>query len=528
MIVTSIEQCAREVCGRIIYPDTAGNNSYTHNVSKVVMDSRKVRPGSLFIAIRGERSDGHDFVRQIGADGAVAAIVEHAVENADIPQIVVSNTVKALGSLARSNIARRRELAAQGGTPFTVIGITGSVGKTTTKDIAYSLLSSAGPTVAPQGSFNNEIGLPYTALEVDRDTRFLIAEMGASALGEIAYLTHIVPPDIAVELKVGVAHLGGFGSVDNIRKAKSELVQALSADGTAILNADDDNIRLMAGSAASGTIIWFGIKDGDHSFPDAGSSGSGGKKAAAVYADNISVDHYDRPVFDLHLPDSRPYTVRLGIPGEHNIYNALAASCVAYRVGIPVQEIARILGGQVLRSPHRMSISEINAGSPDISGSRNTQFTLIDDSFNANPDSMEAGLNGLAQWNRDADAAAQPYRVAVLGPMLELGPGEEGLHKDIGRYAAEHADAIVAVGNERDPALDALAHYLADGAAQGYHGKEGQVSAPVYWAESAADAAQLVSSLAASHPHTVVLLKGSHASGLQGLADMWTAQGRNK
>ncbi|MBF1677423.1 MAG: UDP-N-acetylmuramoyl-tripeptide--D-alanyl-D-alanine ligase, partial [Scardovia wiggsiae] len=175
MIVTSIEQCAREVCGRIIYPDIAGHNDHAYNVSKVVMDSRKVRPGSLFIAIRGERSDGHDFVRQIGADGAVAAVVEHAVENADIPQIVVSNTVKALGSLARYNIARRRELAAQGGTPFTVIGITGSVGKTTTKDIAYSLLFSAGPTVAPQGSFNNEIGLPYTALEVDRDTRFLIA-----------------------------------------------------------------------------------------------------------------------------------------------------------------------------------------------------------------------------------------------------------------------------------------------------------------------------------------------------------------
>ena len=209
-------------------------------------DSRKVVDSSIFVAIPGDRVDGHDFVQKAAELGAKIAIVEHFVKldesnNSKIAQIVVENSVEALGLLAKHNLERRRAL----NTPFSIIGITGSVGKTTTKDMLKALLSTLGNTVAPIGSFNNEIGLPLTSLQVNENTRFLIAEMGANHVGEIAKLTTIAPPDLAVVLKVGVAHLGEFGSVERIAQAKSEIVRGLVAHGIAILNADDFRVSAM-------------------------------------------------------------------------------------------------------------------------------------------------------------------------------------------------------------------------------------------------------------------------------------------
>lgn len=220
MMPMSLTEIAQAVDGRLM-PTTVPTDEPV--AISAFTDSRQIVPGSVFVAIAGERVDGHDFVPKVGAQGAVAALVDHEIAGAQVPQIVVENTVKALGALAKHNIERRRALES----PFTVIGITGSVGKTTTKDLLKSLLSKMGDTVAPVGSFNNEIGLPLTSLKVNAGTRFLVAEMGANHVGEIANLTSLVPPDIAVVLKVGVAHLGEFGSAERIAQAKSEIVRGL-------------------------------------------------------------------------------------------------------------------------------------------------------------------------------------------------------------------------------------------------------------------------------------------------------------
>lgn len=211
MVPMSVEEIAKAVDGRLI-----GDADSESRATNTVSDSRQAGPGSVFVAIRGERVDGHDFVAKTAGQGATVAIVDHEVKSDGLPQIVVKDTVDALGELARYNIVRRRELDGD----FDIIGLTGSVGKTTTKDLLSSLLATVGPTVAPVGSFNNEIGLPLTSLKVNAGTRFLVAEMGANHVGEIANLTSLVPPDIAVVLKVGVAHLGEFGSAERIAQAK--------------------------------------------------------------------------------------------------------------------------------------------------------------------------------------------------------------------------------------------------------------------------------------------------------------------
>ncbi|WEV42751.1 UDP-N-acetylmuramoyl-tripeptide--D-alanyl-D-alanine ligase [Bifidobacterium sp. ESL0682] len=489
--------------------------------TSTVSDSRQIRAGSVFVAIPGERVDGHDFVAGAAQKGAVAALVDHVVDGADdIVQIEVDDTVQALGGLAQHNIERRRELGAD----FSVIGITGSVGKTTTKDLLRSLMAKLGETVAPVGSFNNEIGLPLTALKVGERTRFFVAEMGANHVGEIAKLTSIVPPDLAVVLKVGVAHLGEFGSVERIAQAKSEIVQGLVPGGIAVLNADDQHVAAMT-KFAPGDVLWFGL-DGDAQ-----------PNATRMSAEAVTVDALDRPSFTLVDTDGSRALVHLGIGGAHNVMNALAAATVARHFGMSLNDIAEGLGEVAHISPHRMAVSQIGDGEDS--------FTLIDDSFNANPDSMRAGLDGLARWQvngnpQESEAgtsaanAAKPYRVAVLGAMLELGADELKLHRQTGAYAASLGiDEIIAVGNKTDQHFDELASALAQGAQE----ELGQDAAPsavagasnsdlrtpvvVQWVHSAGQADRLVAEIAHQHPNTVVLLKGSHISGLSALAEHW-------
>ena len=363
------------------------------------------------------------------------------------------------------------------------------MGKTTTKDLLSSLLATVGPTVAPVGSFNNEIGLPLTALRVDEHTRFFVAEMGASHIGEIARLTRIAPPNTAIVLKVGVAHLGEFGSRERIAQAKSEIVQGLLPGGTAVLNADDEHVVPMAG-LANGDVLWFGL---------------GSSQEPEVRAIDVTADRSDHAEFTLVDADGNHTPVHLGIPGRHNVMNALAAATVAMRYGMAPETVARILASQHTISPHRMALSTVNR--------EGTSFTLIDDSFNANPDSMKAGLNGLKAWN--SNDGKDPFRVALLGAMLELGADETALHTSIGTYAAELGiDAIIAVGSAQDQHLDALAQALADGARQSQ-------SASVDCVHDIDAAEQLVIDLARNHSDAVVLLKGSHASGLSALAERW-------
>ena len=500
MVPMSVTEVAQAVGGRLIGGESDGM------ATNAVSDSRQVCEGSVFVAIKGERVDGHDFVAGLADRGAAVAIVDHEVPAAGLPQIVVENTVEALGQLAKHNIARRRTMAGD----FDIIGLTGSVGKTTTKDLLAALLGTMGQTVAPVGSFNNEIGLPLTALKVDGSTRFFVAEMGANHLGEIAGLTRIAPPDTAVVLKVGVAHLGEFGSRERIAQAKSEIVTGLVPTGTAVLNADDEHIVPMA-ALAPADVLWFG-KDG--------AAADGEKAANMVYADHIDADSADHACFTLHTPDGSAVPVHLGIPGRHNTMNALAAATVAWRYGMKPEAIAAGLSAQRTISPHRMAISIVERDS--------ASFTLIDDSFNANPDSMKAGLDGLRAW-RPADGGTA-WRVAVLGGMLELGGDESELHSQVGAYAASLGlDAIIAVGSATDPHLDALAQALAEGAGAEYDDghderNSGTSSALVSWVHGIDQADALVTRLAREHGDCVVLLKGSHASGLSALAQRWTTQ----
>jgi UDP-N-acetylmuramoyl-tripeptide--D-alanyl-D-alanine ligase len=504
MMPMTLQEIAQAVQGRLTSGGTAADSP--QYASSVYSDSRQLHDGSLFVAIAGERVDGHRFVGSIAHYGAVAAIVEHEVAEASIPQIIVDDSVKALGLLARHNLDKRRA----NGTDFTVVGITGSVGKTTTKDLLSTMLGQLANTVAPVGSFNNEIGLPLTALKVNASTRFLVAEMGASHIGEIAYLTTIAPPDIAIALKVGVAHLGEFGSVDNIAKAKSEIVQGLLPHGIAVLNANDERVSAMK-RFAPGEVLWFGLNAADPSglFCDGAT--------LDMTASNIHVDALDHPSFILHDKNSQS-DVTLAISGEHNVMNALAAATVAHHLGLSLQDIASSLASQHHISPHRMAVSKVTKD--DVS------FTLIDDSFNANPDSMRAGLRGLSAWG--AKDSSTPYRVAVLGAMLELGQDEIDLHRSIGHDCAELGlDAVIAVGGNED--LAPLAESLADGARSGAR-EQGAMNSDhtmhVVLAQDADKADELITALAHEHRDMVVLLKGSHVSGLSALAERWE-QDRN-
>lgn len=494
----TLEEVVEYVHGRLVEAGPGRESDRRSVRMRVVTDSRQAGADGLFVAIKGEHADGHDYVPGLGAKGCRAALIDHLVPGADLPQILVDDTVAALGLLARANTDLRRKAPG----PFTVIGITGSVGKTTTKDLLASLLAQLGPVVAPVGSFNNEIGLPLTALEVGPDTRYLVAEMGASHVGEIASLTRMVPPDVALVLKVGVAHLGEFGSVERIAQAKSEIVQGLVPGGTAVLNADDSRVAAMA-DLAPGPVLRFGMAD----------QGGGRDRDLDGSARYLDSDGLDRPAFELCLRGQQPVRLRLGIPGRHNVMNALAAATAAHALGLDAGRIADELGRQRRISPHRMALSSVRL--PDAS------FTLIDDSFNANPDSVRAGLDALAAW-KGSDGPI--YRIAVLGVMLELGAQGEQLHQEIGAYCRRQGiDALVAVGC-RDRQMDSLVQALVRGADGPSDPSEDQPeSMRVLFAQDADQADQMVRRLCAKHwgQQNLVLLKGSHMSGLSDLADRW-------
>ena len=326
-------------------------------------------------------------------------------------------------------------------------------------------------------------------MRVNADTRFFVAEMGANHIGEIARLTRIAPPNTVIVLRVGVAHLGEFGSRERIAQAKSEIVQGLLPGGTAVLNADDDYVVPMA-QLASGDVLWFG---------------QGHTRDSEVHADHIAADAADHAEFTMTDAHGEQVTVHLGIPGRHNVMNALAAATVALRYGMPLTAIAQTLAAQHTISPHRMALSTVSR--------QGASFELIDDSFNANPDSMKAGLDGLRAWN--ANDGRQPFRVALLGAMLELGADERELHASVGEYAAGLGlDAIITVGSPSDAHLNVLAESLAEGATRGR-------AASVDCVQTIDEAERIVLDLAKNHTDTVVLLKGSHASGLSALAERW-------
>ena len=473
----SLSQIAAAVGGRLIGPDATVTGP-------VVTDSRQASPGALFVAVHGERTDGHAHLGSAGALGAVGAIVSdlkaartglseeaaEAAESEDLPMglVLVEDTVVALGALARTHLAGLRQGAVDRGERLTVVAMTGSVGKTTTKDLTRQLLAASGPTVAPRASFNNEIGLPLTVLEADESTRYLVLEMGASGAGHIAYLTDIAPLDAAAVLMIGHAHMGGFGSIEGVAAAKAEIIAGLLPEGTAILNADDARCAAMA-KLAPARVLTFSAQG----------------EPADLQAENVVLDEAACAAFDLHLPGlDAPRRVQLAVAGAHNVANALAAAGLALAAGLEPELIAERLGSVSIESPHRMDVSELSG-----------DLLLIDDSYNANIDSMTAALAALPAL------AGSRRRVVVVSEMLELGESSAADHARTGELAAQAGAAmLIGIGSTQE-ALDAAR-------ARGVE---------VVGFEDSATAISQIDALLSDGD--AVLVKGSNGSGAWRLAD---------
>ncbi|MEV7472447.1 UDP-N-acetylmuramoyl-tripeptide--D-alanyl-D-alanine ligase [Arthrobacter sp. KFRI-F3372] len=442
----------------------------------VVTDSREAAPGSLYVAKPGEYADGHDFIAAAFAAGATLALVERPVAGPDgaaYPSIVVPDAVLAMGALAAEAVRRIRAARAAANGELTVIGITGSAGKTTTKDLIAGILSLHGNTVAPRGSYNGEIGVPLTVFTAGTDTRYLVIEMGATGVGHISYLADMVKPDIGVVLGVGTAHAGEFGGVDNIALAKGELVEALAASGTAVINLDDDRVSAMR-ARTSASVVGFSAE---------------GRTDAAVQALNADTNTDGNPEFDLLLPgEDTPHHVKSRLIGAHHTGNLLAAAAAARAAGIAGADIAAALSSQAAASRWRMERTERADG-----------VTIINDAYNANPESMRAALRTLA------DLGQGRRTWAVLGAMLELGEDSIREHTAVGTQVVRlNISRLVVVGRE------ARALYVS--AVQ-----EGSWGDECVFAETAEEAYELLN--AELEPGDLVLFKSSNSVGLRHLGD---------
>lgn len=433
-------------------------------IAGVTLDSRSVQPGDLFVALPGERVDGHDFIDTAISAGAGAVLGQHL---GGAPGVIVADSTAALGRLATAVLARLDQL--------TTVALTGSSGKTSTKDLLSQVLADAGATIAPPGSFNNELGLPLTVLQCTEDTKYLVLEMGARGVGHIAYLCDIATPDAAIVLNVGSAHVGEFGDRDAIARAKSEIVAALPPDGVAILNADDPRVAAMSG-ATDARVVTFGES-----------------AAADVRLTDLSLDSLARPSFTLHFgEDSAP--VQLSLSGEHMAANAAAAAAAAVAIGLPLAQVADSLSSASSRSRWRMEVGLSASG-----------VTVINDAYNANPESVRAALKSLAAM------AGEGRTWAVLGEMLELGDESVEQHDAIGRLAVRlDITKLIAVGEGARPIHMGAAH----------EGSWGEESTWVPDVDAALDI--LRSQLA---PGDVVLVKASRAVGLERIAAAVLDQG---
>jgi UDP-N-acetylmuramoyl-tripeptide--D-alanyl-D-alanine ligase len=384
----------------------------------VVTDSRLAGPGGLYVARKGEHADGHDFVGDAAARGAAAALTTRPVT--ELPSVVVDDVDRAFGRLARAVLAAAPNL--------TVIAITGSSGKTSTKDLLAQVLPALGPTVAAEASYNSEVGVPLTVVRVEPDTRYLVVEMGARGPGHLAYLTQIAPPDISVVLNVGTAHVGEFGSRAAVAEAKSELVQALSPSGLAVLNADDPAVAAMAALSAA-PVVFVG-------------RGVSAARPPQVRAEGVELRAAARPAFELvsDLPSATGRArVELQLHGEHHVDNALAVAAVALALGLTVERTAALLSRAEPASRWRMEVVERPDG-----------VTVVNDAYNANPESMRAALRALAAMSNGRRSWA------VLGEMRELGESSAQEHADLAGVAAELGVArLVVVGEGARPAYEA-------------------------------------------------------------------------
>lgn len=508
MIELTVAEIADIVGGTLadISPQDAARRRVTGTVE---FDSRAVGPGGLFLALPGARSDGHDHAGAAIAAGAVAVLAARPV---GVPAVVVApagasrsragvlehdpdgSGAAVLAALAKLAQVVAAELVAGG---LRIVGITGSSGKTSTKDLVAAVLKPLGEVVAPPGSFNNELGHPWTVLRATPETDFLVLEMSARHPGNIAALAEIAPPAIGVVLNVGTAHLGEFGSREAIAQTKSELPQSVPASGVVILNADDPAVAAMAGVTAA-RVVRVSRAENTSAGP------------SQLWAGPVSLDEVARPCFTLHHRDASGTTqaqVRLGVYGDHQVTNALCAAAAALECGADVDQVAAALAGAGPVSRHRMHVT-----------TRADGVTVIDDAYNANPDSMRAGLQALA-WiaHGGGDRPAEKRRSwAVLGEMAELGEDAIAEHDRIGRLAVRlDVSRLVVVGSGRS--MSAMHH----GAVM-----EGSWGSADKGAVNVADGEAALALLRAElQPGDVVLVKASNAAGLGALADALVSQG---
>lgn len=462
MLALSLAEITAAVSGRLV-PGRDGSTAATVVRGDAQTDSREVRPGQVFFARRGEETDGHRFAEQAVDRGAVLLVVERETSDR-VAQIVVEDATVALGALATAVIARAR--AASG---LTVVGITGSNGKTTTKNLVARLAERLGPTVAAEKSFNNEVGGPLTMLRVEAETRTLVAEMGASAEGEIARLTAMAPPQIGVVLTVGLAHAGEFGGIEATFRTKSEMVRDLSETSVAVLNRDDPRVWKMSGLTRA-RVRSFGLG------PEAEVRAAGVEVSASG------------TTFTLHVGDgSAP--VRFPVLGEHHVTNALAAAAVGVELGLDLDEIVEVLESTTVAARWRM---EVLGGRDGI--------TVVNDAYNASPDSMRAALKTLAQIGRPGART-----VAVLGEMTELGTQSGEEHDRLGLLAVRLGiSELVAVGaGARRLHISAINEGSWDGESR-------------FFEEQDAAFAHLTATLG---PGDTVLVKSSNSAGLRRLGD---------
>jgi UDP-N-acetylmuramoyl-tripeptide--D-alanyl-D-alanine ligase len=450
MIPLTLEQIAAAVGGTVDGdPGTVVTGAPFH-------DSRTPVAGGLFVAVVGEHSDGHDYAAATHEAGAAAVLGSRPT---GVPAVLVDDPVTALGRLARHVLD---------GLDATVLAVTGSQGKTGTKDYLAQVLATAGPTVATAGNFNTEIGVPLTVLRADRDTAYLVVEMGARGIGHISYLCEVAPPRVAAAINVGTAHVGEFGSREAIAVAKGEIVEALPADGVAVLNADDDLTLAMTSRTAARTLT-FG-RSGD------------------VAWRGLELDELGRPAFELGYAGEW-HPVRLTQTGAHQVPNAAAAAAMALAVGVPLAQVAEALTAARPASRWRMELHERADG-----------LVVVNDAYNANPASMVAAIDALAAIGRGGRRT-----VAVLGEMKELGADAQDDHLAVGRAAAEAGvDVVLAVG---DPAR---------GIAEGASGMAGWPGVAVPTAGRDEALSWLRENVTA---RDVVLVKASRGAALEVIAD---------
>ena len=378
-------------------------------VCGVQTDSRRIERGNLFIALRGEKFDGHNFLQKVANQGAVAAIVEEQ-QNVDLPQVVVPDTLIALGDLARFHRQRF---------DIPIVAVTGSYGKTSTRALIHAALSAGGETLTSQANFNNEIGLPMTLFQLENKHQFAVLEMGMRGLKQIDYLAKIAIPTVGVITNIGPQHIELLGSLENIAAAKAELIENLPDNGLAVLPADSPFLPILK-SKSPFHFVAFGESEN-----------------ASYMVQDVQTELNGNVKFRLLDAKEETYQIALLIPGAHNAVNAAAAFAVAHQLGVAPDAIVAALANAQLPGARMRVIKTEN-------------LTIIDDCYNAGPDSMRAALQTLRDFPGDG------RRVAVLGAMRELGEFSDDEHRKIGELAGEICDFVVGVGPETQPMMDAI------------------------------------------------------------------------